>query len=390
MDQALQNRLKTEFRDAMHGNHFRSSTFVSDAQVALGQCEWLEAYCANPARGWNVRRMIWSPPLFAGDEATIQQIHASDAYDLTFADAFLRVHDYQTAQPLLNYKLDENDTGSLTQATHYRDFARAEGIAFNGDQIVLPVNGFITGDGVFAAGSHTAIRDAHALRQTFNTTAAQEKRQSAQRALGALSTTTLPQNANHKAIADSVIYGYFKQSIDGIEWLHGAFSSNKWIGPHYNASRFDLRKKNFDKNITTAFKVMGIDRSYDPKDVQKNPVLADTIQFEFLVFRYFHALMLNHLKTNPENMNNKKMRGSIDQCLDRMTRCLSALGVDQSSQSDHILVRNLNDELRRLFYQEAVLEELARKIAAYDRDALSPSGGGPAATGIGVPTLGPA
>ena len=110
----------------------------------------------------------------------------------------------------------------------------------------------------------------------------------------------------------------------------------------------------------------------------------------FFVFRYFHALMLNHLKTNPENMNNKKMRGSIDQCLDRMTRCLSALGVDQSSQSDHILVRNLNDELRRLFYQEAVLEELARKIAAYDRDALSPSGGGPAATGIGVPTLGPA
>jgi hypothetical protein len=69
------------------------------------------------------------------------------------------LHEYENAQPLLGYLSDPDDTGAMIGSAHYKILASAEGIIFEGMEMILPVNGVIAVNGEFDARTIKAAFD---------------------------------------------------------------------------------------------------------------------------------------------------------------------------------------------------------------------------------------
>ena len=163
MDNAALAKLRSKYPDALTGASCRSSTFINLNLEGLAQREWLEATRIT-GYGWAVRRMVWKPTIAEGGDAKIAQTYLADSnkpgHGLGFIDALLKLHEYEAAQPLLGYLVDPDDTGAVMDAPHYVMFSTAEGIAFKGDDIVLPVDGIIAENGEFSISTMKAVFDA--------------------------------------------------------------------------------------------------------------------------------------------------------------------------------------------------------------------------------------
>lgn len=162
MDKTLLSQLRAKHPDAVTGAACRTATFINPNKMDLGHREWLEAN-RIAGQGWAVRHMTLKPGMVEGEAEKIAQTYLAGSnkpgQGMAFIDALLKLHEYETAQPLLGYFPDPDDAGVITGAAHYRALAEAEGFAFNGAGIVLPVSGLIVEDGEF---------DVATIRSVFN------------------------------------------------------------------------------------------------------------------------------------------------------------------------------------------------------------------------------
>lgn len=163
MDKTLLSQLRAKHPDAVTGAACRTATFINPNKMDLGHREWLEAN-RIAGQGWAVRHMTLKPGMVEGEAEKIAQTYLAGSnkpgQGMAFIDALLKLHEYETAQPLLGYFPDPDDAGVITGAAHYRALAEAEGFAFNGAGIVLPVSGLIVEDGEFDVDTIRSVFDA--------------------------------------------------------------------------------------------------------------------------------------------------------------------------------------------------------------------------------------
>jgi Protein of unknown function (DUF1566) len=159
--------LKGRFKEAVHGDFFRTVAYAIPGDPQQEKSEWLEARRADYGPGWQVLRMT---RIFIGsaDTPLIQQDILSKGQTLTFYDAVESLAKYEATQLSLGYVRREEAQAMFAPHTYVRTFAEEEGIVFDVDGVPHPTrpDGRIPGNGFFPADAYEKARLASERNKT--------------------------------------------------------------------------------------------------------------------------------------------------------------------------------------------------------------------------------